>query len=114
MGKWFVEFVAIANDITDEEVMRNIVYKISDTINEYLISNHDIDISLLCTAFDKIQNETNLGQCAKCGTWVSDYMKPDRVSCTSNGENIDGQWLCDACIPKDNPKSVWYEETKSI
>lgn len=108
MGKWIIKFTAIATDIEDTEINSK-VEKISDQIDKLLNSNKDVDISLLITGFEKIHHESNAGRCVKCGTWVTDYDKPYRIPCTTDGVEVDGKWFCEVCISKDNYKSVWYE-----
>lgn len=45
----------------------------------------------------------NFGQCKKCGTWVSDSRKDNRITAFSDGASIDGAWFCDLCLPPDHP-----------
>jgi hypothetical protein len=40
---------------------------------------------------------TNIARCEKCGTWMSDYTKPDNVAGVSGGRRINGKYLCDEC-----------------
>lgn len=39
----------------------------------------------------------NVGKCAECGCWVSDYTKPETLEGIPGGRVVDGRWLCDEC-----------------
>jgi hypothetical protein len=39
----------------------------------------------------------NVGKCADCGCWVSDYTRPDELKGIAAGRSIEGRWLCDEC-----------------
>lgn len=110
MENWVIKFIAIASDMEAKENLNKSVDNLSDQISKLLESDSSIDISLLGTAFEKMENGSNIGRCAKCGAWVTDYLKPYRAPCTTDGEIIDGQWLCEVCMPKDNDKSVCHEQ----
>lgn len=45
---------------------------------------------------------SNSGQCAICGTWVTDREKPDPIYGLCNGATVDGKLLCDEHLPKDH------------
>jgi hypothetical protein len=44
----------------------------------------------------------NCGRCAKCNRWVTDREKPDAITQLCNGTTVDGQLLCDDCLPRDH------------
>ena len=44
-------------------------------------------------------SEENAGHCAKCGRWTSDYDAPDFLDRLMIGKTIEGELLCDECIP---------------
>ncbi len=44
----------------------------------------------------------NFGRCVKCGEWVSDCKKDNRIRWFSNGAQLDGNWYCDLCLPEDH------------
>jgi hypothetical protein len=39
----------------------------------------------------------NVGKCAGCGCWVSDYTRPDELKGIAAGRWVGGRWLCDQC-----------------
>lgn len=44
----------------------------------------------------------NCGKCNKCGNWTTDRDKPDALTGLTNGAAVNGELLCDECLPKDN------------
>ena len=44
----------------------------------------------------------NCGQCARCRGWTTDREKPDPVAGLCNGATVDGELLCDECLPEDH------------
>lgn len=42
----------------------------------------------------------NCGKCCRCGSWVTDREKPDSIRGLTNGATVDGELLCDDCLPK--------------
>ena len=44
----------------------------------------------------------NCGKCCKCDNWVTDREKPDSVAGLANGAVVDGELLCDECLPNDH------------
>lgn len=45
----------------------------------------------------------SIGRCATCGAWVSDYAAPFPVRELSSGVKRNGKWLCDLCVPENDP-----------
>jgi hypothetical protein len=45
----------------------------------------------------------NCGRCACCGAWVTDYEKPEPIAGLCIGATVDGELLCDECLPQDHP-----------
>ena len=45
----------------------------------------------------------NCGQCARCHGWTTDREKPDPIRGLSNGATVDGELLCDECLPDHHP-----------
>jgi hypothetical protein len=45
----------------------------------------------------------NCGQCCKCSTWTTDREKPDPIRKLTNGAVVDGELLCDDCLPEGHP-----------
>lgn len=41
----------------------------------------------------------NCGRCAKCRGWTTDREKPDPVAGLCNGATVNGELLCDECLP---------------
>ncbi|UWG96255.1 hypothetical protein LPY66_15295 [Dehalobacter sp. DCM] len=44
----------------------------------------------------------NCGRCSKCNRWVTDREKLDAITQLCNGATVDGQLLCDDCLPPDH------------
>jgi hypothetical protein len=42
----------------------------------------------------------NCGQCARCHGWTTDREKQDPVTGLCNGATVNGELLCDECLPK--------------
>lgn len=45
----------------------------------------------------------NCGICARCHRWTTDMEKPDPVGELCNGATVEGELLCDECLPKGHP-----------
>jgi hypothetical protein len=41
--------------------------------------------------------DVNVGRCAGCDCWVSDYTRPETLQGIAGGRLISGRWLCDEC-----------------
>lgn len=74
---------------------------IDEIIEKSCFGHLDIDIvgSVVCD----LDNST-CGKCSKCGAWVSDHEKPDHIDGFSDGCILDGEWVCDLCVPKSHPR----------
>jgi hypothetical protein len=44
----------------------------------------------------------NCGKCSCCGAWVTDREKADHIEGLCNGATVDGELLCDECLPEDH------------
>jgi len=44
----------------------------------------------------------NAGQCSRCGQWTTDREASSPLRELCNGARIDGQLLCDDCLPADH------------
>lgn len=42
----------------------------------------------------------NCGKCAKCQGWTTDKEKPNWIEGLCSGATVDGELLCDECLPK--------------
>lgn len=42
----------------------------------------------------------NCGKCAKCHGWTTDMEKPNYINGLCNGATVDGELLCDECLPE--------------
>lgn len=42
----------------------------------------------------------NCGKCCRCGAWVTDREKSAPVVGLANGATVNGELLCDECLPK--------------
>ncbi len=47
----------------------------------------------------------NFGRCRLCGCPTSDKTQEHAVEEVSNGAIVDGDWLCDTCLPPDHPNA---------
>lgn len=47
----------------------------------------------------------NCGQCAECGSWVTDEERPDREKALRKGARVDGRLLCREHLP---PGRFWW------
>lgn len=41
----------------------------------------------------------NCGKCCRCGVWVTDREKTDCIAGLTNGAVVNGELLCDECLP---------------
>lgn len=44
----------------------------------------------------------NCGKCCRCGNWATDREKMDHIMGLTNGAAINGELLCDECLPEDH------------
>lgn len=77
--------------------------RIDDSI-ETLIRNDD-SINVVSTEIVDLSLNLNCGKCRNCQTWVTDKRYDNSVSELSNGAIVNGEWLCDLCLPKQHPNS---------
>jgi len=47
----------------------------------------------------------NCGRCKGCGCWASDRDKPEFLGGLNVGAVVDGDLLCDECLPLDHPRA---------
>ena len=48
------------------------------------------------------QDKMNVGKCKKCGCWISDREKTNFVEGLNIGAMVNGEMLCDECLPDDH------------
>src|SRR5262249_40569871 len=48
-------------------------------------------------------NAMNCGRCKGCGCWASDREKAGFLSALNIGAVVNGDLLCDECLPPDHP-----------
>ena len=77
------------------EIEQNLIKEIKD----FLSNKKGRYISARC----QLISGNNFGQCSECGTWCSNPEEPDYINAVSIGKIIDGRWLCDICMPEDDP-----------
>ncbi len=100
--------VAYLVELPEDEINTDngILDKITDEINEdksLLIDNKDIALDWNFTSSLMLDTgHFNCGKCSKCGHWTTDRDKPDAVEGLCNGATLDGQLLCDECLPSDH------------
>lgn len=91
--------IDIPNNIQDE---LNFVCGLTDEI-EKLIQSKFPQVAYQSTQFGIYEpNVDNLGKCQKCGCWTTDSTQENRVKEVSNGAVVNGQLLCDVCLPSDH------------
>lgn len=89
------------NIIFNHEENPQIEQKIEDMLRSVL---DKYDGELVSVGIDILDGE-NYGRCQKCGCWTSDITKDGFITGLSNGAQINGEWLCDLCLPKDHPNA---------
>ena len=47
-------------------------------------------------------NEMNCGKCSECGQWTTDREKGNAIRGLCNGATVNGNLLCDDCLPTDH------------
>jgi hypothetical protein len=70
-----------------------------------LLSIENLDVLLKWNSTSSIgldSGEYNCGKCSKCGHWTTDSEKPYAVQGLCNGATVDGELLCDECLPPDH------------
>lgn len=45
---------------------------------------------------------SNCGKCFSCGTWTTDREKEEPIEGLANGAVVNGNLLCDQCLPQDH------------
>ncbi len=80
---------------------RNIEFEnqLINVIKSFLLDKNAMYIS---TRYELL-NGDNFGKCFECGSWCSNPEEPDYIHGLSIGKIIDGRWLCDICMPEDDP-----------
>ncbi len=76
---------------------------IENAVADFL-KNADIRGEVVSSVSKEICGD-NIGRCASCGCFTSDYTKADAVRDVSNGAKVNGKWLCDVCLPQDHPNA---------
>lgn len=100
--------VAYLVELPEEEINidDSILDKITNEISEYKslhIDNKDITLDWNYTSSLMLDSGNyNCGKCSKCGQWVTDSEQPDAVEGLCNGATVDGNLLCDECLPSDH------------
>jgi len=78
-----------------------------ERISEFLDSDRVEDgnvFNWISSSFGIYNSESdNVGQCVNCGAWMTDSEGNDPVKELSRGAKIDGNLLCDICLPKEHP-----------
>lgn len=44
----------------------------------------------------------NCGICSNCGIWTTDRERDEHIEGLCNGATVDGELLCDECLPEDH------------
>lgn len=47
-------------------------------------------------------SKSNCGKCTNCGAWVTDMEKSNPIPELVNGATVDGNLLCDECLPSEH------------
>ncbi|MGL5433926.1 MAG: hypothetical protein ACRDBO_00830 [Lachnospiraceae bacterium] len=54
-----------------------------------------------CSCFSVLDpTQMNCGKCCRCDNWVTDREKPASIAGLTNGATVNGELLCDECLPE--------------
>ena len=92
--------------LTEEEYSQkhdDILLAISNVIGkDFSISaNSTLEWESLSTVLLE-SSSTNCGSCSNCNSWVTDRGKENHIEELTNGAVVNGQLLCDECLPDDH------------
>ncbi len=79
----------------------NVFKKLSDNSWKKIDEKHKAIWN--CSSFSVLDStQMNCGKCSRCGTWVTDWEKQDPIAGLTNGATVNGELLCDDCLPDDH------------
>ncbi len=91
------------NIALEQEENSNIEALIENAVTD-LLKKEQIQGEVVSSMAKEVYTD-NIGKCVNCGCWTSDHSKDDASAEVSNGAKVDGEWLCDVCLPKDHPNA---------
>ncbi|GMX65019.1 hypothetical protein Elgi_42890 [Paenibacillus elgii] len=90
-------------DLTDQEDEEDIEKNILRVVSDDIMITNGKTMKWESTSAIKLDPETmNCGRCCNCNNWVTDREKPNPISELNNGATVDGNLLCDECLPEDH------------
>lgn len=100
--KSYLVTVGYLIELTDEE-KNEIGEKLMSVIPDEITININKQLKWESTSTICLDPKTmNCGRCQKCNSWVTDREKPNHIEQLNNGAVVDGQLLCDECLPEDD------------
>lgn len=89
---------------TDRDLreLMEITNRVEEAINRELGCQETDHLGWQSTCPIDLDEQINCGHCANCGGWTTDCERTDRVPELSNGAVVNGQLLCDECLPSDH------------
>ncbi len=91
------------NIALEQEENSNIEALIENAVAE-LLKKKQIQGEVVSSMAKEVSPD-NIGRCVNCGCLTSDRSKDNATIEVSNGAKVDGEWLCDVCLPKDHPNA---------
>lgn len=90
-------FIVVEDDSENIYLQNSIDDSLENLLKKYT------NVQFVGSSIHELEND-NCGKCCKCGTWVSDHNKRNRIDEFSDGCIIDEKWFCDICLPSEHPK----------
>jgi len=100
--KTYLVNIAYLIDLTDEEY-KEIDGDLTPVLENEIKIRRDLKLHWESTSSVYLDPEAmNCGRCAKCNSWATDREKPNHIDELNNGAVVEGQLLCDECLPEEH------------
>ncbi|WP_339260559.1 hypothetical protein MKZ12_12055 [Paenibacillus sp. FSL R5-0713] len=100
--KTYLVNIAYLIDLTDDEY-KEIDGDLTPVLENEITIRKDLKLQWESSSSVYLDPEVmNCGRCAKCNSWATDREKPNHMDELNNGAVIEGQLLCDECLPEEH------------
>lgn len=100
--KTYLVKVAYLIDLTEDEY-RALDHTVMHSVTDEIILNEQHRLTWESSSTIMLDPTTmNCGRCSNCNAWATDREKPNHIDELNNGATVEGQLLCDECLPEDH------------